>query len=181
MSGRIALAFAYFNSQRRGILTPENIVGSLIKQIVSSDINDGKLPRFVDEYYDANVGSGKPSLIGLSSLLSLACRSFSRVFLVVDGFDELSEEIQQVMIIKSTQFFKQSAARLLISSRRHTPQLGWYLRSAFTLKITGKATDIRKFVRSRIKEDYKLQMVIEGDISLADKVAADIADRSQGQ
>ena len=100
---------------------------------------------------------------------------------MVDGFDELSDEIQQVMINKSTQFFKQSSARLLISSRRHTPQLGRYLRSAFHLKITGKATDIRRVVKSRIKEEYKLQMVIAGDSSLTEKVAADIAERSQGQ
>jgi hypothetical protein len=181
MSGRIAVAYVYVNSQERGIQTPENIVGSLVKQIVSSNVNDGMLPSFIEEYYDANFGLGRPRLVGLSSLLNLACRPFSKVFLVVDGFDELGEETQQVMIEASKQFFKQCSARLMVSSRSHSAQLGWYLASAFALKITGKATDIRKFVKSRIKEDYKLQMIIAGDSSLTERVAADVSGRSQGQ
>ena len=160
-------------------MTPENIVGSLIKQIISLDIKDGMLPAFIEEYYDTNVGTARPSLVGLSSLLSLACRSFSRVFIVVDGFDELEEDTQQVMIAVSEQFFEQNSARLLISSRPHTPRLGWYLSSAFALKVTGQATDIRKFVKSRIKENYKLRMIIAGDHSLSEKIAGDIAVQGQ--
>lgn len=181
MSGRTVLAFAYFSIQKRGVMTPENIVGSLIKQIISSDVKDGMLPRFIEDYYDTNVGIARPSLVGLSSLLAMASRSFSRVFIVVDGVDELEEETQKVMIRLSKLFFRQNSARLLVSSRPHMPRLSRYLFPAFSLKITGQDTDIRKFVKSRIMEDFKLRMIIGGDHSLADKIARDIAVRSQGQ
>lgn len=181
MSGNVALGYIYCNRQQRGLQTPENIVGSLIKQMASLKIRGGMLPRFLEDYYDASVGSGRPRLIGLSSLLSLTCRSFSKVFIVVDGFDELEEEVQEVLIEESKRFFKQTSARLLISSRPHTPRLGFYLAPAFSLTITGQATDICKVVKSRIKKDYKLQMIIAGDSSLTEGVAASIADLSQGQ
>jgi hypothetical protein len=181
MSGNVALGYIYCNSQQRGVQTPENMVGSLIKQIASMKISDGLLPKFLEDYYDANVGSGRPRLVGLSSLLGLSCRSFPKAFFVVDGFDELEEEVQQVMVSESKQFFKQSSARLLLSSRPHTPGLNVYLHSAFSLKIVGQKSDIRKFVRSKMKRNYKLQMILGGDSSLAERVATDIAVRSQEQ
>jgi hypothetical protein len=182
MSENVALGYIYCNSRKRGLQNPENIVGSLVKQIASLHISDGVLPKFLEEYYDSNVGFGRPPLVGLSSLLGTTCRAFSKVFFVVDGFDELGEEVQQVMISESKRFFKQSSAKLLVSSRPHTTQLEFYLgSSAFTLKITGQRTDIHKFVKSRMKRNLKLQRIIAGDSKLAENVAGDIADRSQGQ
>jgi hypothetical protein len=112
---------------------------------------------------------------------SLACRPFSKIFIVIDGFDELEEKAQEDLIQLSLEFFPTNSARLLISSRPHTPQLSFHLASAFCLKITGQATDIRKFVRSRFKKDYKLHMISAGDSSLAMSVAAEVSDRSHGQ
>ncbi len=175
------MGYFYCSSQQRGLQTPENIVGSVIKPLSSLKVTDGMLPRCLEEYYDTNVGSGRPRLVDLTPLLSLTCRSFSKTFIVVDGFNELEEEVQQVMIGESKRFFKENSARLLVTSRPHTAQLGFYLHSAFSLKITGQTTDIQKFAKTRIKKDYKLQMIIAGDSSLAESVAAGIADRSPGQ
>jgi hypothetical protein len=181
MAGNVGLAYIYCNSQQRGLQTPENLAGCLVKQMALLQIRDGSLPQVLEDYYDANVGSGRPRLVGLSSVLHLICRMFSKAFIVVDGFDELAQDTQQVMVNEAKNFFKQSSARLLLSSRPHTSQLSYYLSSAFSLKITAQSADVRKFVKTRLRKNYKLQMIIAGDTRLTESVATEIANRSQGQ
>lgn len=181
MSGNVAVGFFYCNSQQHGIQTPQHIVGTLIKQFASLKVSDGMLPRFLEEYYDTNVGLGRPQLVGLASLLSLTCRSFSKSFMIIDGFYELDGGVQRIMITESKRFFKRNSTRLLISSRPHSPQLASFLRSAFSLKITAQDADLRKVVKSRMKRDSMLQMITGGDSNLADSVAEKVANRSQGQ
>lgn len=181
MSGNVALGYVYCNSQQQGLQTPENIVGALIKQMASLKIRDGMLPSFLEEYYDTNVGSGPPRLVGLSSLLSLTCRSFSKTYIVIDGFDELQAEAQKTLIEASRRFFKQNSTRLLISSRPQIASLRRWLFLAFSLTITGQSDDIWKYVKSSIKKDDTLQMIIGEDSSLSKSVIEEVVKRSQGQ
>lgn len=84
--GRIGIAYLYCNFRRQHEQQAEDLLASLLKQLVK---DQSHLPRDVQDLYDRHkAAQTRPKFDEISSALQSAISIHSRVFIIVDALDE---------------------------------------------------------------------------------------------
>jgi hypothetical protein len=80
----IGIAFIYFDHKRT--ITPDEIVGSVIKHLMHRNTNPSK--ELINLYSEHMERSTRPTYTELTKILEIESRSVSQVFIVFDALDE---------------------------------------------------------------------------------------------
>lgn len=162
----------YKDSEKQAVPT---LLMSLVSQLASLE---SLLPEDIIACYEAH-GSGTSQLsIGESThLLRGLFDRCAKVFLVIDAFDEMSEECRG-SLTRELQHW-QPQINLLITSR-DLPNIESQLADAIKLKIQINSDDILQYVRKRLAESDRIQAYARKDPSLCDHISTTIASRSNG-
>ena len=89
---------AYLTSNETDAQTPENIYGSLLKQLLQQNPNE-PIPNVLKETYikKGKSSASKPSLGVLRRTFKEDIKNYLRVYLVIDGLDEASEATKRLI------------------------------------------------------------------------------------
>lgn len=120
------------------------------------DIPDHIMPLYQRHYaYDTRPTTGE-----VVEALGFEIRTYSRVFIIVDGLDECLEGYRQdfAKVLGSLA----STVNLMVTSRPLPMIQGLFLH-AECLNISANNGDIRKYITTRISREHRLSLVIGTD------------------
>ncbi|KAI4092894.1 MAG: hypothetical protein L6R37_007496 [Teloschistes peruensis] len=169
------LAFVYCNYKERAQQTQNNLISSLINQLIAST---GDFPSDLGPLYHRHSLKGtKPSQSELFSLLGSIASGFEHLFLVIYALDEYddSEGIRDALI--PTLHAAVPNACIHVTSR---PYVNPQSSDVSRLEIRTSGHDIRRYLRNQILRQPKLKRHTQADPSLLALIEDTIVRKSDG-
>lgn len=113
----MAVLFLYLDHTETEAQSSQNLVGSLLKQLLQSRLGVRPLPEQVKELHRKSKGEIRPSTEDFRVALSSEIESsYDRVYVVVDALDEFPE-IDQAELLTTLESLEPAKVSLLITSR----------------------------------------------------------------
>jgi hypothetical protein len=146
-----AIAYIYFDYNDPKSFQPENIIRSLLKQLL---FNLSIIPDGVEEHYDVCSKKGRSAdKITLKQQLILALSKFNRVFLLFDALDEVSSEYsKEVMSLLSD--FRDAGPKIFCTGRINTARTREELGNPAVTEIRANEDDIVHYIIGRLDREY---------------------------
>ena len=150
---------------------------SLVGQLVSLE---SPLPKELTACYEAH-GSGttRPSHAESTQLLRSVISRCAKVFLVIDAFDECSEECRSLLLTELHYLQSRMGTSVLITSRA-MPHVERQLTKATRLVIQARSDDILQYTQKRIAHSERIQAHVRKDLSLCNLISSTLAARAGG-
>lgn len=142
------VAYYYCDYADHSTLLFSTFLGTITKQL---------LERFVDIPMDIEEriqnGCKSPDNGDMTEILLSVLRNFARVYLVIDGIDELPIADQRAICLISEKFedFTDVEIKLFISSRTNTLIMKPLRGFRIELSVTNISSDIECFIRARVR------------------------------
>ena len=158
---------SYKDAERQRV---SNLLASLVCQLAFSE---PCLPAELAASYETH-GSGatRPSQSECTQLLSINVSRCSRVFIIIDAFDEYPEEWRS-QLLKELQHL-QPPVNLMITSR-HLPNVQRELSNVVRLDFHARRDDILRYIQERITSSKWLKSHIHKDPTLPNLISIAIA------
>ncbi|KAF5650754.1 ankyrin protein [Fusarium sp. NRRL 52700] len=147
--GRNAVVYHYCRFTNPASLSPTNLVGSLIGQLLKQSSNPSALLQVVNNIYEKHrKRSAHPSLQDLQALFIDLSNYFERVLLVIDGLDEMNG-YWEILDFLETLPEVDTEFKVLLASRA-----GMGLDDAFSscFKVTISSTDVASDIESLVRK-----------------------------
>ncbi|KAI9770862.1 MAG: hypothetical protein M1839_003025 [Geoglossum umbratile] len=158
----VRVVYLYCNYQAQADQTTPNLLAAILKQLVQARPS---IAKPVVHLYDHHASRGtKPSLEEIFRTLQSVLASHSSVYLVVDAFDECSDEEGTRSQLLSRLHALQSKTDLyLMVTSRFIPEIMSKFHSVPTLEVRANEVDVEQFVKGQI---YLLPNCVQRDDSL---------------
>jgi hypothetical protein len=146
-----SVGYIYFDYNDPKSFQPENIVRSLLKQLL---FNLSTIPDVIETHHKDCSKKGKSvDIATLKQQLLLTIPTFDRVFLLFDALDEIPTEYsKEVMSLMSN--FRNAGARLFCTSRINTARIRGELGSPAVTEIRANHDDIVDYITGRLDQEY---------------------------
>ncbi|GAP86698.2 putative nacht and ankyrin domain protein [Rosellinia necatrix] len=142
----VATGYIFYNFRCQQEQQPEDLLLCLAKQI----IHGRPIPGVVrDLFRQHNRMKTRPSLNEISTMLSLICTLFTKVFIVIDALDECLTENREKLLSELFGLQKDAPVNIFATSRM-IPEIGSWFEDHQELAIRATAADIEKYVETRI-------------------------------
>jgi len=149
----IGVAFAFFDFTQRSSQTPAAIFGSFLNQLAENKMS---IRKELENLYRKNIMRESRHLLPqIFEELKSAIDNYSKVFLILDGLDELSEENQNKVVTELQKLLNRQAdakVKLMVTSRPHLKTIKNNFCDACELKIEASDQDVRIYLASRIPD-----------------------------
>lgn len=176
---RGTVIYLYCNYKEEDTQTPQNMVGSLLKQIVQ---HKAALSDDVRSLYKKHLrNKTPPKLDELARLLVQEVKTCSTVFVVIDALDECPERGNtRGRLLDEVQGLP-SNARIFITSR-YSPTIEDRFETIPHIVIDIRATeeDVKRYVQARIKKERALAKHVRSSPGLMEDIMNTLAEGSQG-
>lgn len=148
---RTRIAYMYFDYKNRENQTGEDVIRSLLKQIL---LPSKLIPRDIESIYeDFDIHHKHPDIsIFTRQLLSISAK-FSSIYIILDALDECSNETLNE-ILTFIQQFKNSGVRVFCTSRPHITNLGDNLETSI-VPIEADNEDVRNYLTIRVNQEWR--------------------------
>jgi len=148
---KVGVAYIYCNFQRGQEQTPEDLLASLLKQLIQ-ERND--IPQAVMELHELHKKKRtRPSFDELLRTLRTVLGDNSRNFILVDALDECQVTNNGRERFLSTIFGLQSTTGAnIFATSRHIPDIAKRFEGSIKVEIRATDEDVREYVRSRSSE-----------------------------
>ncbi|KAF7551874.1 hypothetical protein G7Z17_g4692 [Cylindrodendrum hubeiense] len=168
----VGFAYIYFNYRQQNQQTVENLMASLLKQLVE---RQPSLPLAVQVLGDQMSSWRRPSISEIGQALESVIGLFSKSFIVVDALDECqeSDECRTEFLTVLLDIQAKSGLNLLATSRS-IPSIEEKFSEFPSLKIRAQDEDIRTYLNSRISRSAlsvlkkHSEEIINGILEVAD-------------
>lgn len=159
-TGAIGVAYIYFDALRAEEQSVENIILSLVKQLlpVLTDLDFGALLDMYKRYRS-------PSLQELIDALQSVIEKHDQVFIVLDALDECLANYRASFMRKIATFQSRYGVKVFVTSRAAMPDIERLFNNPQKLKIRASDDDLRLYVAASISS-----------LKLSDREAAQIRD-----
>ncbi|KAI8635281.1 hypothetical protein F5Y19DRAFT_460986 [Xylariaceae sp. FL1651] len=162
-----AVAYIYCNYKRQNDQTVENLLSSLLKQLLAQC--QLPLPRNLKELYERHkTKRTRPSLDEISKALEFATAQNSKVFIVIDALDELQASNGFLSSIFDLQI--RTGVNLFVTSR-NVPRITARFKECISKEIRATESDIRRYLQANIA---KLPSFIANQHNLQDEIVRGI-------
>ena len=132
-----------------------NMIGSLLRQITLGAV--GIVGQIKDAFVKSRQGGGKPlQLLEMLKLLVSTISSLERVYICVDGIDELLPQHRSVFLRALQQIIQEAPnTRLFLTGRPHIRvELDKHLtKGAYSIHIVPDQGDIARYLSQKIDDD----------------------------
>lgn len=138
-----AICYIYFNFRRKEEQKLDNLLASLLKQLVQAQTS---IPRSVMDLYERHrERRSRPSVQELAKLLTSSVTNFSQVFIVVDALDECQESYgcRSKFISQLLDLHTQSGINLFVTTR-HIPHIIEQFTGSIKKEIRASDEDIER-------------------------------------
>ncbi|KAH7020832.1 uncharacterized protein B0I36DRAFT_367315 [Microdochium trichocladiopsis] len=142
----VAVAYVYCDYQRASEQTTENVLSSLLRQLVSP------LPHTINATRDlygrhANQQT-RPSLEEILRVLHDAVKYYSRCFIIMDALDELEPMCRRSVLSEIFEFQARSGANILATAR-HITDIKESFKGAAVIEISAAHGDVLAFLSAQ--------------------------------
>ncbi|KAL9123429.1 MAG: hypothetical protein Q9187_000030 [Circinaria calcarea] len=162
-----AIAFLYFDYRNQDHQSPDNMLASLLKQVVATG---SAIPKAVSEIHEKLGDQQKrPQLQDLEKMLSITCQDFDRVFFVVDALDECDEgRYRRTFMQVLTSLQTAPNISLFVTSRPYLQDIKRTFDSAPQIRIEASESDLRRYLSREIEiggltdiidESFKIEII----------------------
>ena len=171
-----AVAFVYCNYKERLQQTFQNLVSSLIRQIIQAHT----IPDRLRELHQRHIKhSTRPTRSELLELFATITSQFSSVWIVVDALDESSEVDGTRSSLKSDLYTAIPNAKFLFTSRRLN-DIERQFHGFPSLEIRASDRDIVLYLSGQLENETRLTKHIKADDSLRTLILDTVVRRSDG-
>lgn len=154
-----------------------NLIGSLLQQLVRC--HDDLPDEIVDLYRQHKSSQSHLSMDQSMRLLRTQMGLYSKVFVVVDALDELSEENRERYQFITEILRLPSSAKILATSR-HIATIKDAFKGIASLEISANSDDIKRYIEKRIDETPQLASLLNDRRALRDAISDAIVDKAKG-
>lgn len=187
-SKKVGVLQFYFDNHDSNNQTPDDVIRSLLKQLVYQT-SDNEFPQRLGELYDTQLRQGKsaePNRDQFTGLLGDCMSNFTTVYICIDALDECTQD-EAVKILKCLQQLPSRKCRLFITGRtyllevrniRKDYETRIWLRDASYQAISATRTDIETYLNQRLQEDAESKPYMEKSRS---RIVEAISLQSNGQ
>lgn len=185
----VSISYIYCDYKDRNTQTVVNLISSLVKQILSQQID---MPKEVkDLYAEHNNGQISLSLEEHSKLLASLSKYFRRSFILVDALDEhvISDDAERswemtlldTLLNLQHQWNGSNGCTLFLTSR-HSGLIQEKLAQCARLDISAASSDIELYLRSRIRNSsrFRFPVKVRDDDKLIDQIISTLVEKAQG-
>jgi len=145
------MAYIYFDYNEPKSFQPENIIRSLLKQLL---FHWPTIPDAIEEHYDVCSKKGKSADITvLKQQLLLTLAKFNRVFLLFDALDEISSEYSK-KVMSLIRDFRNAGPKIFCTSRINTARVRTELGNPAVTEIRANEDDIVRYITGRLDREY---------------------------
>jgi hypothetical protein len=172
----VGIAFLFCNFSSRHEQRPEDLLASLLQQLVQRRAVPRKLSELFDLYRSRPRGS-LPSISEIYTCLHTAIVAYSRVFIVVDALDECDVGYRTTFLENIFELHASTRLNILATSRPIQEIAGIFEDSARTLhviEIQADEDDVQMFLNSQIsrslpsiRRNYQLREHVKKEIGAA--------------
>ena len=155
-----------------------NVPDLLMSLVCQLTFPEPALSADLADFYEAH-GSGakRPSHEACMQLLRSIVSRYTKVFLVIDAFDEYPEECRDLLLTELQHL--QPRLNMLVTSR-DLPTIERLLSEAVRLDVRAGSDDILRYLRERIAKSGRLKPHIDKDLTLCSLISMTIAARADG-
>lgn len=147
----VGIAYIYCNFNRKDEQKVQDLISSLLKQLLSYQCS---LPQDLRDLYGYHHPKRtQPPLGKISEILQSVIASFSRVFIVVDALDEcqISGSCRDQFLSGIFSIQTQLHANIFVTSRR-IPDITETFRDSLVIEISAKPDDIGEYLRGHMSQ-----------------------------
>ncbi|KAF6753495.1 hypothetical protein DFP72DRAFT_849122 [Ephemerocybe angulata] len=167
----VSVVYAYLRySERR---TYHQILASLLSQLVEShDVAYRHVAPICRRAQRTKEKITEPEMI---QALRETCRALTKVFIVVDGLDEVDDDIKEALL----ETLPSLGANLMIVSRP-LDLFTSYTPKAIFVNIQARTDDIELLVLHKINKSVSLKAILRGDSTLTKRLCDQVKEKSKG-
>ncbi|KAK3942745.1 ankyrin repeat-containing domain protein [Diplogelasinospora grovesii] len=144
------LAYIYFNFRQQDQQTIEDVLASLLKQLLrgmTGDSSSGALKHL----HDLRKRQHRPSIEELTDGLRSVAGMYSRVYFVMDGLDEASDICRKELLSKLFELQSRCKANILATSRP-IPEIVSRFEGSLSLEIRANSEDVEKYLDGHMEQ-----------------------------
>lgn len=151
--------------------TLNNILGSLLKQLIEEhETASDPLQALYERHSDYKTSL---STEGISKALKMTVKPYSKIYFVVDGLDECSEDIRWALVEQLQEF--EDKVHILITSR-FLDSIQEDLEGFGQLGITAHSADVELFIDRQIRKNRNLRKAVQKNPALRDDIKEGVLD-----
>jgi ankyrin repeat domain-containing protein 50 len=170
---QVGKAFIYCNYAERSEQSIEQLLGSLIQQL----LRQCKIPDHISQFYNKSSGK-RPDANELASHLQQVIAKFSTVYIVIDALDECEDVNKTRSTLLSHMKSLPSQVRIMFTSR----PLGEVdtLQTAKKFEVMAQAEDIHKYIVAQMARESHLVELCAKDAALERDIVDQISQKAGG-
>lgn len=147
----MALVYHYCRFSNAAPLAPERVVGAMLSQLLGRKGQKTPIPQSLinlhEKYYRKN---SYPSILSLSKIFGEICHGLSKVFLFIDGLDELSDRKGITQFLQQLENLSPVVKSLVASRPEVDLETAFKFYGAVTVTPADNTSDIEQYVRHRV-------------------------------
>ena len=159
--------------------SPSTVIGSLVKQILEEDVNQGGVLR---NKYESSLKNNKPaSLVDLRDFLYDSLDRHPKAFVFFDALDEYDEGNgdRSLLVEELTKLSKRRNIHVMVTSR-WLASLQRDLSGSVCIEVRASDSDVETYVRCQLKSSARLQGHLRQDSALEAEIVTGVVSRCQG-
>lgn len=174
----VPVIWIYCNYEEKKSQTTENLLGSLIAQLVQwrkMQVEE------LDEIFKQKSHKERTRLsrTEYSELLSTMARRFRKIFVVIDALDECDEDRGTRQEFLSEVQSLQPLFHIMVTSRP-LRSINEEFENALRIEIYARDADVEEYVQSRLEKDAKLSKMTKSDPGFRQFLEGAVVDRCKG-
>lgn len=174
---KVGIAYIYCNYQRQDEQSIDNLLASVLKQFAK---RQPSLLRSVKDLYSRHkTEETRPSRDDISKTLQTACRTCSRVFIVVDALDECqaADGCRANFLSELFRLQTDHRANIFATSRHDLAISDLFKDNSITLEIRASTDDVARYLGSHISH---LPLVVQDMPGIQNEIIMGISKMSYG-
>jgi Cdc6-like AAA superfamily ATPase len=174
--GSVGIAYLYYNIQDENGQKPEDMLASLLKQLVQEQ---SFVPDCVKSLYNRHKDKRtRPSIDEISNTLCSVTSNYSRVFIIVDAVDEcqVKNGWRKEFLTKIFNLQTNHRANLFATSR-FIPEIEKQFEGSMRLEIRARKNDVQKYINEHMS---RLRPFVSENPLLQDEIKREIVETVDG-
>lgn len=176
----VAIAFLYCSYKERDTQTLQNLIGSLIQQVVQ---RNPEVPDDLRNLYNTHDKIKPPTPATPAECFSVLCNQLSnctRVFFVIDALDECNTDTRSDICDWIQQLKTRTGNINMMVTSRDIPEVEEDIKPTDRLDILANDNDIEIYVEEKIETMSRLKRHIIKDPELRNLVKQTVRDSAKG-
>ena len=172
----IGIAYLYCNFRRHEEQKPEDLLASLLKQLIQEQPS---MPENVKSLYERHRGNRtRPSFNELSEALHSIVADYSKVFIIIDALDEcqVSDGSRKRLLSEIFRVQAKTGANVFATSR-FIPEIEKELEGSVSLEVRASGEDVRRYLDGHM---FELPSFVAHNRNLQDEIKSEIINAVDG-